>query len=396
MDSFAGKPRSNKSLSEPDVNDDISAGSEAVHPASVLALRNNITKVPAPHVISISGSQPPMSKKTPVTITDIARRVNMTPVTVSRALNKPDLVKPATLARILEVAQELDYVPNAFARSLKRSESMIIGVITASVDNPFYSEMIKAISREAKKHGYTIMLVDTDGSEELESKAVDTLLSYRVAGIVLSPVSDEPDYQPGYLSRLSNGDMPVVQLDRALHDSPFSHVVLDNYHSGLKGARYLLAQNPQMQRLLVLTGPAHSRISEERLKGVKAALAQTGKAVQLHVFAGDYTLEPSYRSTLSYLHEQPRPDAIFGFNQLITLGAMKALRDQKISHEDVTICGIDRLPFGDIFGIPIACIAHDASLAGSSAVRMLLERIQDRALPKSKVVIVGELENGAR
>lgn len=335
-----------------------------------------------------------MSKKTPVTISDIARRVNMTPVTVSRALNKPDLVKPATLARILEVAQELDYVPNAFARSLKRSESMIIGVITASVDNPFYSEMIKAISREAKKHGYTIMLVDTDGSEELEAKAVDTLLSYRVAGIILSPVSDEPEYQPGYLSRLSNGDVPVVQLDRALHASGFSHVVLDNYHSGLKGARYLLTQSPQAERMLVLTGPAHSRISEERLKGVKAALAERGNPVQLHVFAGDYTLEPSYQSTLDYLREQPVPDAIFGFNQLITLGAMKALRDRNIAHDSVAICGIDRLPFADIFGIPIACIAHDASRAGSSAVTMLLERIQDRFLPKAKVVIVGELENG--
>ncbi|MDD1968725.1 LacI family transcriptional regulator [Pseudomonas putida] len=335
-----------------------------------------------------------MSKKAPVTISDIARRVNMTPVTVSRALNKPDLVKPATLARILEVAQELDYVPNAFARSLKRSESMIIGVITASVDNPFYSEMIKAISREAKKHGYTIMLVDTDGSEELERKAVDTLLSYRVAGIVLSPVSDEPEYQPNYLSRLGNGDVPVVQLDRALHGSPFSHVVLDNYHSGLKGARYLLAQSPAMQRLLVLTGPAHSRISEERLKGVKAALAASGKDVRLDVFAGDYTLEPSYQSTLAYLDEQPMPDAIFGFNQLITLGAMRALRDRDIAHDSLPICGIDRLPFADIFGIPIACIAHDASRAGTSAVTLLLERIADRYLPKAKVVIAGELENG--
>jgi LacI family transcriptional regulator len=335
-----------------------------------------------------------MSKKAPVTISDIARRVNMTPVTVSRALNKPDLVKPATLARILEVAQELDYVPNAFARSLKRSESMIIGVITASVDNPFYSEMIKAISREAKKHGYTIMLVDTDGSEELERKAVDTLLSYRVAGIVLSPVSDEPEYQPNYLSRLGNGDVPVVQLDRALHGSPFSHVVLDNYHSGLKGARYLLAQSPAMRRLLVLTGPAHSRISEERLKGVKAALAESGKDVQLDVFAGDYTLEPSYQSTLAYLDQQPVPDAIFGFNQLITLGAMRALRDRGIAHDSLPICGIDRLPFADIFGIPIACIAHDASLAGTCAVTLLLERIAERYLPKAKVVIAGELENG--
>lgn len=123
-----------------------------------------------------------MNKKKSVTISDIAKRVGMTTITVSRALSKPDLVKPATLARILEVARELDYVPNAFARGLKRSESLILGVITASVDNPFYSEMIKAISREAKKHGYTIMLVDTDELEELESKAVDTLLGYRVAG----------------------------------------------------------------------------------------------------------------------------------------------------------------------------------------------------------------------
>ena len=335
-----------------------------------------------------------MSKKTPVTISDIARRVNMTPVTVSRALNKPDLVKPATLAKILEVAHELDYVPNAFARSLKRSESLIIGVITASVDNPFYSEMIKAISREAKKHGYTIMLVDTDGSADLERKAVDTLLSYRVAGIVLSPVSDEPTYQPHYLSRLSNGDVPVVQLDRALHQSPFSHVVLDNFHSGLKGARYLLARKPELERMLVLTGPAHSRISEERLKGVTAALAECKKRVQLDVFTGDYTLQPSYQSTQAYLREHSMPDAIFGFNQLITLGAMKALRDHGIAHESVPICGIDRLPFADIFGVPIACIAHDASLAGSSAVDILLKRIQNRYLPKARVVIAGELENG--
>ena len=169
-----------------------------------------------------------MNKKKSVTISDIAKRVGMTTITVSRALSKPDLVKPATLARILEVARELDYVPNAFARGLKRSESLIIGVITASVDNPFYSEMIKAISREAKQHGYTIMLVDTDELEELESKAVDTLLGYRVAGIILSPVSDEPSYQPDYLERLSNGKTPVVLLDRTIHDSPFSRVVLDN------------------------------------------------------------------------------------------------------------------------------------------------------------------------
>jgi LacI family transcriptional regulator len=334
-------------------------------------------------------------KKIPISISDIAKRVNMTPTTVSRALNKPGLVKPATLARILEVARELDYVPNAFARGLKSSESLIIGVITASVDNPFYSVMIKAISREAKQHGYTIMLVDTDGVAEVENKAVETLLSYRVAGIILSPVSDEPGYQPHYLARLSSGETPVVMLDRVLHDSPFSRVALDNYQSGFKGARYLLQQNPAIERLLVLTGPAHSHITEQRLAGFRAGLDAHGKPVQLDVCPGDYTLEPAHQATLAYLAHS-RPDAVFGFNQLITLGAMQALRDKNIAHDSLVICGIDRLPFADIFGVPIACIAHDAELAGTSAMRLLLKRIGQPNAPREQVVIVGELETGVQ
>lgn len=335
-----------------------------------------------------------MSKQKNVTISDIAKRVNMTTITVSRAFSSPHQVKPATLERILEVARELDYVPNAFARSLKRNESQIIGLITASVDNPFYSEMIKAISREAKRHGYTIMLVDTDKLPELESKAVDTLLGYRVAGIILSPVSDEPDYQPDYLERLANGKTPVVLLDRTLHDSSFSRVVLDNYHSGYKAAQYLLQQNPAIEHLLVLTGPAHSRITEERLKGLRAVF-DAHPRLQMHIYPGDYTLDPAYDGAMAYLQDQPPPDAIMGFNQLITMGALKALRAHGIAHQDIAICGIDRLPFADIFGVPIACIAHDATEAGRRAVQLLLERLQDPLRTMDKVVIPGELEQSS-
>ena len=335
-----------------------------------------------------------MSKKVSATITDVARRVNVTTITVSRAFNKPHLVKPDTLERILAAARDLDYVPNAFARSLKRSESMIVGVVTASVDNPFYSEMIKAISREAKQHGYTIMLIDTDGSADLEEKAIQTLLGYRVAGIILSPVSDEPGYQPAYLSRLRNGEMPVVQLDRTLPDAPFSQVVLDNYHSGMKGARYLLGKAASLKRLLVLTGPAGSRISHDRLAGVKAAIDQSERPIHLDVLAGDYTLEPAYTATLGYLMANPLPDAIFGFNQLITLGALKALRERGIARSDLAICGIDRLPFADIFEFPIACVAHDGAFAGTSAMRLLLERIRDPLKAQARQVVVGELVNG--
>lgn len=335
-----------------------------------------------------------MSKKVSATITDVARRVSVTTITVSRAFNKPHLVKPDTLERILAAARDLDYVPNAFARSLKRSESLIVGVVTASIDNPFYSEMIKAISREAKQHGYTIMLIDTDGLADLEEKAIQTLLGYRVAGIILSPVSDEPGYQPSYLARLSNGDVPVIQLDRTLAHAPFSHVVLDNYHSGLKGARYLLEKVPHLERLLVLTGPAGSRITHDRLEGVKAALVDHKRPVELAVLAGDYTLAPAYAATLEYLDAQPLPDAIFGFNQLITLGALKALRAKGVHRSDLAICGIDRLPFADIFDFPIPCVAHDGAFAGASAMRLLLERIRDPLKAPAGEIVIGQLVNG--
>jgi LacI family transcriptional regulator len=335
-----------------------------------------------------------MTKKVSSTITDVARQVNVTTITVSRAFNKPHLVKPDTLERILAAARALDYVPNAFARGLKRSESLIVGVVTASVDNPFYSEMIKAISREAKAQGYTIMLIDTDGLADMEEKAIETLLGYRVAGIILSPVSDEPGYRPAYLNRLRNGEVPVVQLDRALADVPFSQVVLDNYHSGLKGARYLLDKVPNLQRLLVLTGPEGSRISHDRLEGVKAAIAACARPVALDVLAGDYTLEPAFNATLAYLLDHPLPQALFGFNQLITLGALKALRERGIHRSDLAICGIDRLPFADIFEFPIACVAHDGTQAGTSAMRLLVERIRDPSKAQAREVVTGALVNG--
>ena len=132
-----------------------------------------------------------MIKRSQVTITDIAKYVGMTNMTVSRALKKPDKVRPETREKILAAASELGYVPNAFASHLRSRKNRLIGLVTASVDNPFYSEVIKAISRAAKEHDYTIMLIDTDGSPELEDVAIDTLLSYQVAGIILSPVSDD-------------------------------------------------------------------------------------------------------------------------------------------------------------------------------------------------------------
>lgn len=316
-----------------------------------------------------------MTKRSQVTITDIAKHVGMTNMTVSRALKKPEKVRPETREKILAAANELGYVPNAFASHLRSRKNRLIGLVTASVDNPFYSEVIKAISRAAKEHDYTIMLIDTDGSPELEEVAIDTLLSYQVAGIILSPVSDDASYRPNYLERLRNANLPVVMLDRTLDVKDFSRVVLDNHLAGRLLGELLVKKN--IERVLTLTGPSGSQITRHRLAGLKEAYEEAGVPLSLEQRPGDYTLQPAYRDMAAHLRQDKLPDAVFGFNQLITLGAMRALHDAHVSRDDVLVVGIDRLPYADIFDVSIPCAVHDTYQLGHEAFRLLFEQIKD-------------------
>lgn len=333
-----------------------------------------------------------MPKKSRVTISDIAKRVNMTNITVSRALSKPEKVKPETLEKILKVAEELNYVPNAYAQSLKQQQSHIIGIVTASIDNPFYGEMIKAISREAKKNDYSIMLFDTDGQEDLESRAIQTLLSYDVAGIILSPISDDAHYHPEYISRLSRSHIPTVLVDRTFKESPFSQVTLDNYESGLKLGRHLVDEG--IQSVLILSGPEASHISRERYRGFAEALSDSPSPIECQRYFGDYTFEPAYRQTLTHLSDGGRPDAIVGFNQLMTLGALKALNDTGLDESGIKIAGIDRLPYADIFHVTIPTIRHDAQEAGHRAFALLRNHMAREDYPRESLVIPGYFDDG--
>ncbi|MDT8895002.1 LacI family DNA-binding transcriptional regulator [Halomonas sp. I1] len=330
-----------------------------------------------------------MARRSKVTINDIARHVGMTNMTVSRAFQNPDKVKPQTREKILAAAQELGYVPNAFASHLRSRKNRLIGLVTASVDNPFYSEVIKAISRAADQHDYTIMLIDTDGSPAREEVAIETLLSYQVAGVILSPVSDDTTYQPAYLDRLRAARLPVVMLDRTLDVADFSRVVLDNHLAGRLVGEALVKAG--VGHVLALTGPRGSRITQHRLAGLKEAYGTTGISLSLEQRPGDYTLQPAYRDMADFLRQRRPPEAVFGFNQLITLGAMRALHDAHVSRDDVVVAGVDRLPYADIFEVSVPCAVHDTYRAGHEAFRLLFEQIEDPSVAGREVVVSASL-----
>ncbi|CAG8863460.1 HTH-type transcriptional repressor PurR [Pseudomonas fluorescens] len=330
-----------------------------------------------------------MTRPGKATITDIAKRVNMTTVTVSRALNQPEKVKKDTLAQILAVARELNYVPNALARNLKGQQSRLFGLVTASLDNPFYGETIKAITREAKKRDYSLMLFDTDGSPELEARAVDTLLSYQVAGIILSVISDDDDYQPSYLPKLEMAGIPVVQIDRKLPSAPFAGVYLDNEQSGFRGAQALLEQGHR--HFLVVGGPQRSNITLSRIAGIRRALEQCDETTSVEVLHGDYTQAPARAAVSEYLASGKRPDVIFGLNMLITLGSLEAIRQQGMSRADIALFSIDQVHYAEIYGDPIPCVGHSCTELGLTAINMLLQKIDSPDSPMVDEILQGEL-----
>lgn len=210
------------------------------------------------------------------TIVDIARRANVTNITVSRAFNKPELVKSETLEKIHAIAKELNYVPNAFAQGLKKSSSQIIGIVTSSMYNPFYSNLIQTVSRIARMQGYQIMLFDTDGSEEAEMQAVQALFGYKARGILLSAVRDDRHYQPAYLDQAERYHTPLILIDRDIYNQQLSGVFLNNQEIGKLAGQYL-AEQPE-SNILILGGRPTRKLPWREPRGLLMLWRGRGKS----------------------------------------------------------------------------------------------------------------------
>ncbi|EPJ9038628.1 LacI family DNA-binding transcriptional regulator [Serratia ureilytica] len=333
-----------------------------------------------------------MSKANPnATIVDIARRARVTNITVSRAFNKPELVKPETRERIHAIAKELNYVPNAFAQGLKSSSSQIIGIVTSSMYNPFYSGLIKTVSRIARQQGYQIMLFDTDGSEEAEMRAIQALFGYKARGILLSAVRDDKRYRPAYLELAEVYGVPLILIDRDLYDQQLSGVFLDNREIGVLAGRYL-AEQPE-QKLLIIGGPADSEITLTRSAGIVAALQGSGR--EIHIINGDYDFTSQESEVRAYLAQpENRPDYIIGLNGIITLGAIAICHEMGL-YQQVKFFSIDEPPRAGAYGLHIPGVYHDTQKLGEIAAELLFSAINSPRgeLPVRREFFTGSLLN---
>lgn len=315
-----------------------------------------------------------------VTITDIAKKAGVSSATVSRTLNNSGYVKEETRKRVLKAMKELDYAPSAVARSLSKNQTNIIGMVVPDINNPFFCEVFKGVSKIADKHNLNIILCDTDEDAlNKEIKYLRMLKEQRIRGLIITPTSEEKEFNSEYLGLLESLGIPIVLVDRDVKYSNFDGVFLDNIKGAFEGTEALIKEGHK--KIAIIAGPTTSKPGRDRLRGYKKALQMNNIPVdKKYIFYGDFKLESGYNLTRKILRMKDRPTALFTSNNLMSMGCIKAMREEKKKvPEDMALVCFDEVEAFDVFDMSISVISRPTTEMGRIAMEILLERMNENS-----------------
>ncbi|EZP65857.1 LacI family DNA-binding transcriptional regulator [Pseudomonas sp. RIT357] len=321
-----------------------------------------------------------------VTMDDVASRAGVSTSTVSHVLNGTRKVSPATLQAVQRAIQALGYIPNTLARSLARSSTNTLGVAISALSNHYFSETVHAIETECAKHGYMMLFVDTHDDPEQELRVVTALHHRRVDGIVLAPSNGSMA-----LAYLQANEIPAVLVDRMMSEH-FDQVGVENAQPTQALIEHLIAHGHR--RIGFIAGRAGFSTTDERVAGYKAALQAAGLVFdpQLLVDGGSNT-EPARQATVQLLGLAAPPTAIMAGNNLMTLGAMQALREAQIEVPgQMALVGFDDFDWADLFVPRLSLIAQPVKALGARAVELLLQRMAAPGAPPQSVRLAPTLQ----
>ena len=319
-----------------------------------------------------------------ITIHDVAKLAGVAPITVSRVLNNSGYVSQATRTKVETAVAELNYVPNQIARSLRSSRTNTIALVLTDITNPFWTTVARGAEDAASRHGFNVILCNTDENAGKEQEYVNVLLRKRVDGFLLVPVrsTSEP------VRQIQNQQIPVVVLDRQTPGIDVDAVRGASFDGAYELTKFLLSLGHR--HIAVLSGPVDVSTALDRVDGYRYALkdAVVDHQPELIVY-GEYTVDDGYEMAQRALAMRPAPTAFFATNNFIAIGALRALREAgKRVPEDISVVGFDDLP-PDWSSEPfLTVVVQPAYAIGEQATELLLERIASNKEPIYRDVVL--------
>lgn len=317
-----------------------------------------------------------MHKKGQVTIKDIARELGISPSTVSKALKGHPDIAAETKRAVNELVQKWNYKPDPIALSLKIGQSKTIGVIVPEIVHYFFSTVISGIEDEVYDTGYQVMFCQSNESFEREIRAVETLLSGRVDGILVSVA--KTTFEFSHFRKILDDGVPLVFFDRISDEIESDRVIVNDEQGAYDAVNHLIETG--CKNIIHLAGPDNLKIGQERKAGYIRAVTCAGFEVKHENIIRCDTAEDARHIVPGLLERVPRPDGIFAVNDLTAAETMKIIKKHGLKvPADISIVGFTSGMISDITDPPLTSVEQHGYEIGREAARILIERIENRA-----------------
>ena len=304
-------------------------------------------------------------------IYDVARESGVSVFTVSAVVNNKSHVRKSLREKVLQAIRKLNYRPNLLARSLAKQKTHTIGMIVPDISNPFFPVVVRGAEDAAQKHGYNLLLCNSDDSAQKEEKAIDVLLSKRVDGILLTKAAG--DFSPTLQQTIREAKVPFVLVMRTYPKLTKDAVITDDYHGAYEAVSHLARAG--RKNIALVSGPLKVSNAKERWQGFHDALKDKGiPSREELVIEGDYRTESGYRAGHTLFSH--RPDGIYVANHLMTVGLLKAADEMGLRcPEDFGLVSFDDYPWLGIFRPRLTTVELPKRELGTESAELLIRRI---------------------
>lgn len=322
------------------------------------------------------------------TMKQVAGRAEVSVATVSRVINETGYVSPDLKERVHTAMRELNYQPSDLARSLRRKETLTVGILIPQLDHPFFGSLAFAIEKSLFANDYRTLICSAEEDQDKEHAYVEMLIRQRVDGVIFVPTGQSVDN----LRLLQSSDVPVVLVDRDLKHRHVDKIMSDNEQGGYQGMCHLLGMGHR--NIAVVGAPTYSESMVARMNGVRRALHDFGVELrpELLVTGTQTQFEMGYETAINLFASAEPPTAIFALTDVIAIGVLHAAAKTGLRlPDDLSVMGFDDIPLAT-YSIPsLTTIAQPIYEMGEAATRILLQRIHEPDEPYETLILENQL-----
>lgn len=319
----------------------------------------------------------------PVTIKDIAKKAGVSHTTVSRALNGNPAISEKTALGIRDIALEMGYLASAAARGLKTNRSRVLGVIVSRIDNPYFGEIVQGIEETVHPAGYSIFIASSNQDSEHERTIIQAFGEHRVDGVIIGSISFNREHS----NMLHSYGIPIVVINNQSPNEYHHSIAHDDVYGARQVTRHLVELGHR--RIAYLGNELAKRINRDRENGLKKEAAEASILIPPEYLVGlsGGEIEHGEKGMEDLLQRKEYPTAVFCFNDLMAIGALKVLHKHGLRvPEDISVAGFDNISYSAYTTPALTTFDQPKRLIGAEAANMLLELVNHAQAGTASVI----------